>query len=147
MTDHAHGSNAPASAGAAARPERDSSHARPRREDCISACSTAHDECMAGVAYCLQAGGELAAARHIRTLLDAAQASEVARDFLLRGSKLYKLYCRGCAHACEEAAKACERFGNDEVMRTCAKACRRCVEACREVGGAHREHRDATSHA
>jgi hypothetical protein len=130
-----------------ARTEHEPSHEHSAREDCIGACSAAHDECVAAVAYCLQSGGDFASARHLRTLLDAAQASDVARDFLLRGSKLYKLYCRGCAHACDEAAKACERFGDDEVMRACARACRRCVEACREVGGAHREHRNTTSHA
>jgi hypothetical protein len=135
VPDDAHGSNRPAPARTVASIEHKPSHERSARKDCISAWSQAHDDCLSAVAYCLQSGGELAAARHVRALLDAAQATEVARDFLLRGSKLYKLYCRGCAHACDEAAKACERFGDDEAMRACAKACRRCVEACREVAG------------
>jgi hypothetical protein len=143
MADPAHGSSARAPEGAVV--EHAPSHERPALESCISACSLTHDRCLAAVDYCLRRGGDYADPRHIRTLLDAAQASEVTRDFMLRGSKLYKLYCRGCAHASDECAKTCERFADDDVMRACAEACRRCARGCREVGGAQRHETQRTS--
>jgi hypothetical protein len=145
MPDQTHGSNGPGPEGAGATTEHEPSHERPAVENCTTACSVTHDRCLAAVDYCLRRGGDYADARHIRTLLDAAHASEVSRDFMLRGSKLYKLYCRGCAHASEECAKTCERFAGDEVMRACAEACRRCAAACREVGGVQRHESQATA--
>jgi hypothetical protein len=145
MPDHGHGSNEAAAVGAVAMTEQLSVE-RSRREDCISACSAVHDRCLAAVEYCLRRGGEYADARHIRTLLDAAQGSEVSRDFMLRGSKLSKLYCRGCAHAADECAKTCERFADDEFMRAYAETCRRCADACRQIGAAQRHETQTMSH-
>jgi hypothetical protein len=145
MPDPSHRSSGPAPEGAVATTEREPSRERSPVANCISACSHAHDRCLAAVDYCLRRGGDRADARHIRTLLDAAQASEVARDFMLRGSKLYKLYCRGSAHASDECAKTCGHFAGDEVLRACAEACRRCAGACREVGGTQRHETQTTS--
>jgi len=131
MPDQSHGSNGPGPKGAGATTEHAASHERPAVENCISACSVTHDRCLAAVDYCVRRGGDYADARHIRTLLDAAQASAVSRDFMLRGSKLCKLYCRGCAHASEECAKTCERFADDG---SCARAPTRAAAARRLAG-------------
>jgi hypothetical protein len=104
--------------------------------ECIDNCSDCHDVCVATVEHCLSKGGEHAAAEHIRTLLDCAQACDVSRDFMLRGSELHHAYCGACAEACERCAQSCEQLaGDDEVMRHCADTCRRCAESCRAMAG------------
>jgi len=104
--------------------------------DCITVCSECHDVCLATVQHCLQKGGEHAAPDHIRALLDCAQACDISRDFMLRGSELHTMYCRGCSHACDRCAESCEQLaGDDEVMRQCAETCRRCAESCRSMAG------------
>lgn len=111
-------------------------HVDQAMHDCITNCSECHDICMATVQHCLSLGGEHASAEHIRTLLDCAQACDTSRDFMLRGSELHTMYCRGCAHACDACAESCERIGgDDEVMRQCAEMCRRCAESCRAMAG------------
>lgn len=105
--------------------------------ECIENCSDCHDVCMETIAHCLQLGGEHAAAEHIRTLLDCAQACDASRDFMLRGSELHAAMCGLCADACERCAESCEQLaGNDDVMRNCAEVCRRCAESCRRMSGA-----------
>lgn len=109
-------------------------HVDQAMHDCITNCSECHDICVATVEHCLRMGGEPAAAEHIRTLLDCAQACDACRDFMLRGSDLHHAYCGVCAQACERCAESCERF-DDEVMRECAQTCRRCVDSCRTMAG------------
>lgn len=106
--------------------------------DCITNCSDCHDICTATAQYCLEQGGALADAALIRTLLECAQACDVSRDMMLRGSPLHHIYCRGCAHACGSCASACEKFADDAVLRECVETCRRCMESCREMGGESR---------
>jgi hypothetical protein len=104
--------------------------------DCIDACSDCHDVCLATVQRCLSRGGDHAAAAHIRTLLDCAQACDTSRDFMLRGSDLHHACCGACADACERCAESCEELaGDDEVMRQCVEICRRCAESCRAMAG------------
>ena len=111
-------------------------HVDEAMHDCITNCSDCHDLCLATVQHCLQMGGEHAAAEHIRTLLDCAQACDASRDFMLRGSALHDAYCGACAQACERCADDCERLGGDDpVMQACAAACRRCAESCRAMAG------------
>jgi hypothetical protein len=107
-------------------------------QECITNCSECHDICMAMVNHCLEKGGDYAAPRLIRVLLDCAQACDVSRNFMLRDSPLHPGYCRACAHACGSCTSACEKFPDDEVMRACAEACRRCMESCRAMGGPDR---------
>ena len=101
---------------------------------CITNCSDCHDICVATIQHCLQMGGEHAAAEHIRTLLDCAQACDASRDFMLRASDLHSRYCALCAEACGRCAESCERIGGDDpVMAQCAQTCRRCAESCRAM--------------
>ena len=112
------------------------SHIDQQMHECIDNCSDCHDVCEATVMHCLSMGDEHAGAEHIRTLLDCAQACDVSRDFMLRGSDLHQAYCGSCAEACERCAESCERISDeDEVMRECAETCRRCAESCRAMAG------------
>lgn len=112
-------------------------HVSPDMTKCIENCSDCHDVCVETAAHCLQRGGEHAEAMHIGALLDCAQACDVSRDFMLRGSDLHPAMCGICADACERCADSCERLaGDDDVMRHCAERCRRCAASCREMAGA-----------
>jgi hypothetical protein len=111
-------------------------HVDAQMQDCITTCSDCHDVCLATIEHCLGRGGEHASPDHIRALADCAQACDVSRDFMLRGSQLHHRYCGACAEACERCAESCERIGgDDEAMRHCAETCRRCARSCREMAG------------
>jgi hypothetical protein len=70
-------------------------------------------------------------------LLDCAEACDVSRDFMLRGSDLHHAYCGNCVDACERCAEACESLaGDDQLMQSCADQCTRCAESCRQMAGA-----------
>jgi hypothetical protein len=96
-------------------------------------CSTCHDACAAAIVYSLNQRGEHAGADHIRSLVECAQACELARDLMLDGSSLYRDACRVCAEACERCAEACEALADDEVLRRCAEECRRCAASSWET--------------
>ena len=107
-----------------------------KMRDCIAACSQCGPICAATTEHCLRMGGEHAAADHIRTLTDCAQACDTSRDFMLRGSELHPRLCGACAEACERCAESCERIGgDDQLIRQCAEICRRCADSCRQVAG------------
>jgi hypothetical protein len=109
-------------------------HISESMDECIDRCSHCHDLCLATVVYCLDEGGRYVASEHIRALLDCAQACDTSRDFMLRGSALYRETCGVCAEACDRCADSCERL-DDDVTRRCAEECRRCAESCRAMAG------------
>jgi hypothetical protein len=112
-------------------------HISEEMHDCIESCSDCHDVCTETIVHCLTKGGAYADRQHIKTLLDCAQACDTSRDFMLRGSALHDMYCRGCSHACDRCAESCEQLaGDDEVLRNCAQTCRRCAESCRQMSAA-----------
>jgi hypothetical protein len=101
--------------------------------ECIERCSDCHVVCVATIVHCLNEGGDHAAADHIRALADCAQACDLSRDFMLRGSQLHHDACSVCAKACERCAESCEQWPDDDVLRRCAEECRRCAESCRAM--------------
>jgi hypothetical protein len=115
-----------------------SDHISSEMHECIENCSNCHDVCIETAVHCLERGGEHAAPKHIRALLDCAQACDASRDFMLRGSGMHGDVCSVCADACERCAESCEELGaGDEVMQNCAETCRRCAASCRSMAGAH----------
>jgi hypothetical protein len=106
--------------------------------ECIDNCSDCHDVCIETLTHCLDRGGDHAAPRHIRALLECAQACDASRDFMLRGSELHAAVCGVCADACERCAESCESIDpEDAVMRNCAEMCRRCADTCRAMAEGH----------
>ena len=99
---------------------------------CIDECQSCAAICLESVPHCLELGGKHAAAEHIRTLLDCAEACQTAANFMLRTSDLHGRVCEVCAEVCERCAEECERF-DDAQMRRCAEECRRCAESCRAM--------------
>ena len=102
-------------------------------QQCIQECLNCHSVCLQTVPYCLQMGGEHAAAPHITLPLDCAEICQTSANFMLRGSELHPRTCGVCAEVCQRCAEECERFGDDAQMKTCADACRRCAESCRRM--------------
>lgn len=102
-------------------------------QQCIDECLNCHRICLEMVNYCLQQGGQHAAARHITTLLACAEICQTSANFMILGTELHRFTCGACAQICEQCATECERMGNDAQMKACAEACRRCAESCRRM--------------
>ena len=100
---------------------------------CIDECSNCHEICLETVNHCLEMSGQHAAAEHIKTLLDCAEACQTSANFMLRSSPLHPTTCAACTEACEACAKSCESLGDDDLIRRCAEECRRCAESCRKM--------------
>jgi len=104
---------------------------------CIDDCHDCKSACMETVNHCLTQGGKHADADHIRTMLDCAEACDLAANFMLRDSEMHERVCGMCAELCDRCAESCERIDpNDETMRRCIDSCRHCAESCREMAGA-----------
>jgi hypothetical protein len=97
---------------------------------CIKDCQDCGKICQEAIAYCLQKGGEYAAAEHITLLQDCAAICQTCVGFMLRGSAFHHKTCAICADVCERCAKVCERMAGDATMQACAAACRRCAASC-----------------
>ena len=102
---------------------------------CIDECHNCHDSCAETVTHCLQMGGEHAEASHIRLLLDCAEICQTRANFMLRMSDFHTRTCGVCADVCEQCARDCERFGEDEMKQQCAETCLSCAQSCREMVG------------
>jgi hypothetical protein len=87
--------------------------------------------CMEALNFCLQKGGKYIEPKYIRLLTDCAELCQVNADFMMRGSEMYSHTNYACGDVCERCAEACERMGDDPVLKACADACRRCCESDR----------------
>ena len=102
--------------------------------DCIDACERAHRRCTETAIHCMQQGGALAEWGLVQLLLDAADITETAADFLLRSSRLHHLTNRAAAEVADLCADACEKYAaHDLRMKECAESCRRAATQCRKV--------------
>lgn len=98
---------------------------------CIDSCDDAHRACTETAIHCMQQGG--AAWETIQLLLDTADITETAADFMLRSSRQHHLVCGVAAEIAERCARACAEMAADDIrMKECADACRRAAEHCRK---------------
>lgn len=103
-------------------------------KDCIDACDTAHRRLTEAAIHGMQQGGRLADWELIQLLLDAADITETATDFMLRSSRQHQSVCRVTAEIADKAADACEAFSAEDLrMKQCAEACRRAATNCRKL--------------
>lgn len=104
-------------------------------ESCIQECTHCHAVCARTIQYCLNKGGRLAAAEHVRLMQDCAEMCLTSTDFMLRESDLHPETCGLCATICDRCANSCEQVGggNDALMKECAEACRACAKSCHEM--------------
>jgi len=102
---------------------------------CAKACSDcqrACDSCATHCAYMLHEGKK----EHLTTVMscqDCATICATAAQIVSRGGPQSVLICDCCAKACDQCGTACEKFPNDEHMKTCAEECRKCENACRAM--------------
>lgn len=115
-----------------------SHHISTAMQSCIDNCSECSNTCLQMVNHCLGLGGRHAEQKHIQLLAVCAEICRTSAAFMSLGSEHYQDTCRICADICEECARDCDRFGDDEHMRECAEVCRRCVESCQEMAVAGR---------
>lgn len=107
---------------------------REKMIDCIEKCMLCHQVVVQTMDYCLQKGGEFVKVDAMRTMLDCAQITTVAADFLARNSELHIFTCRACAEACLSCALSCEDMGEEtEVMQTCAEVCHLAAKSCQSL--------------
>jgi len=109
----------------------------PAMRRCIDECVRCHEICLATIPYGLEQGGAHTDEAHVNLLLDCANISQAAADFMLRGSDEYGRICAACAALCQRCAEDCDRFVGDEVMHACAESCRHCADACDQMATAH----------
>lgn len=102
--------------------------------DCVDACLAAHRACTESVIHGLQQGGDVGEWDLVQLLLDCADISETAANFLLRSSRLHHLTCQVTAEIADRTATACEKHAADDaLLRETAEACRRAATACRKT--------------
>lgn len=101
---------------------------------CIDACDSAHRHCMEAAIHCMQQGGVGSEWEMVQLLLDTADITETASDFMLRSSRQHHLLCKVTAEIALRCAEACERHAdNDLRLRECATACRDAALACERL--------------
>ena len=94
-----------------------------------TACAQAVAACDAAIAYCVQAGGRMVDARHLRRLVDGVELGQTAADLEARGSPLAQRLWPVCAELAKCVEESCEEHGGDEVLTACADACRKAYDA------------------
>ena len=101
--------------------------------DCIEACRSCHDTCLAmAMNHCLELGGKHVAPEHFKLMMNCAEICQTSLNFMLSDSTLRHSVCAVCAEVCEACALSCERVGQ---MNECIKACNLCAEKCRQMAG------------
>lgn len=106
----------------------------PMMKDCINACDQAHRAATEAAIHGMQQGGKLAGWELVQLLLDTADISETAADFLLRSSRQHTSVLRVTAEIADKCADACEKLAASDLrMKECAESCRRAATQCRKL--------------
>jgi len=102
--------------------------------DCIAACQAAHRACTEAAIHGIQQGGPAGEWELVQLLLDCADISATAADFLLRSSRFHHLTCQVAAEVADRCASACEKLAaEDQLLRSTAESCRRAATNCRKT--------------
>ncbi len=105
---------------------------RPEIRHALERCQETHQACLEGVAHSMLVNREREPA-HIQMLMDCADITQTAANFMMRGSDLQGWVSRVCAEICIRCSRDCERFEEDGELQACAALCMRCAEACYKV--------------
>lgn len=101
---------------------------------CIDACDAAHRHCTEAVIHCMQQEGVSAEWELLQLLLDTADITETASDFMLRSSRQHHMIIKVTADIATRCAEACEAHAvKDLRLGQTAKACRRAAESCKNL--------------
>jgi hypothetical protein len=102
-------------------------------KNCIKECLDCYKTCTETRLYCLAMGGEHAGPKHLATLEACAEICRLSAHLMMIDSEFQDKLCKLCAEICEDCAKDCDSFTDDDVMHACADVCKRCALACREM--------------
>lgn len=100
---------------------------------CVRRCEDGHRICLEVLAYALRMGNSYATPGIIGVLMDCAEICRITADFTLRGSERSGVLYSLCIDMCEQCAKRCDEFGEDDRMTACSDICRACADSCRRV--------------
>lgn len=101
---------------------------------CIDACDAAHRHCTEAAIHCMQQAGVGSEWELVQLLLDTADITETASDFMLRSSRQHHLLCKVAAEIAHRCADACGRHASADLrLGQCAKACRQAAEECERL--------------
>lgn len=90
-------------------------------------CKAASDTCQKTLTYCNEKKGKLGAAHVTNALKDCIDSRNATEKLLARGSALQKKAANLSIDACNNVSKACDQFGSDAKMNTCANEVRKAV--------------------
>jgi hypothetical protein len=107
-------------------------------QDCIDRCLACQRGCIMTLTHLRDLGGAHIDPFRVRSLLDCADACQVAATFMMRGSHRHIEMCAVAARICRDAADRCEGT-TVEQLRKCVDAARSCETACRELINAKAE--------
>ncbi len=109
------------------------SYGQNTREITKGNCSACAAECQKALDYCAKKGGRYAEGSLTNVLKDCITACNSASEYLTRGSTFSPKAASICIEACNNCAKACESFKDDDKMRATADECRKCAGNCSKV--------------
>ena len=104
-------------------------------EKCAKACA----DCMLVCDSCARHCVELVAKgkkEHVVTAgfcADCANVCSAAAQIVARGGPLRRQIVEACAASCEQCAKECKKYPDDDRMRKCAQECQACAKVCRAL--------------
>ncbi len=110
-------------------------HAHGEFDKCARACAECMLQCESCLHHCfhLVLEGKKEHARTAGTCADCGDFCALAVKVVSRRGPTAVTTCEACAKVCDTCGEACEKFPDDEHMKTCARACRDCAKACREM--------------
>ena len=96
-------------------------------------CKVCAEECQKTLDYCNKKGGNYGAANISNALKDCITACKMTEDYIARNSSYGTKTAAICIEACNNCAKSCESFKNDDKMRATADECRKCAGNCSKL--------------
>jgi hypothetical protein len=103
------------------------------------ACAKACEECARACDICAIHCGKLVDSGKKEhkmteaTCKDCSTICAAAAAIVKREGPFSTIICEACAESCKRCGEACEKHGDDSVMKKCAEECRKCEKACREM--------------
>jgi len=96
-------------------------------------CKACAVECQKTLDYCGGKSGRYNEASVTAALKDCIAACKMAEDLLARSSTLQAKAVAFCVESCNNCAKSCESFKDDNNMKACADECRKCAGNCQKI--------------
>ncbi len=93
-------------------------------------CHACVAECEKTLDYCNKKGGKYSSQQITTALKDCVAACRMTDELFSRGSSLSNRAAAFCVQACNNCAKSCESFKDDDRLKACADECRKTSGNC-----------------